>query len=101
MSRKTDSASSRGFDDVIGVVLMLAAILLLLAQLSFDRHDIGYLSPPAAHPAHNGGSGRSRAYIAWWLFCILGAAAYCLPFLLAVCLARPICSGSYRICVSV
>ena len=53
MSRKADSGSSRGFDDVIGVVLLLAALLLLLAQLSFDPHDITYLYNPPIRPAHN------------------------------------------------
>src|SRR5215469_7403393 len=83
MSRKTDSGSSRGFDDVIGVVLLLAAILLLLAQLSFDRHDITYLCNPPIRPPHNL-IGPLGAYIAWWIFLLLGAVAYFLPALLAV-----------------
>lgn len=83
MSRKTDSGSSRGFDDVIGVVLLLAAILLLLAQLSFDRHDITYLCNPPIRPPHNW-IGPLGAYIAWWIFLVLGAVAYSLPVLLAL-----------------
>ncbi|HWD92477.1 MAG TPA: DNA translocase FtsK [Verrucomicrobiae bacterium] len=83
MSRKADSGSSRGFDDVIGVVLLLAALLLLLAQLSFDPHDITYLYNPPIRPAHNF-IGPLGAYIAWWVFLLLGVVGYFLPFLVAV-----------------
>jgi len=83
MSRKADSGSSRGFDDVIGVVLLLAALLLLMAQLSFDPHDITYLSNPPIRPAHNW-IGPLGAYIAWWVFLLLGVVAYVLPLLVAV-----------------
>ena len=84
MSRKTDSGSSRGLDDIIGAVLLLAAFLLLLAQFSFDWHDIGFLYPqPAVHSTHNW-IGPLGAYIAWWIFLILGVVGYFLPFLVAV-----------------
>ncbi|HEY2083656.1 MAG TPA: DNA translocase FtsK 4TM domain-containing protein, partial [Verrucomicrobiae bacterium] len=83
MSRKADSGSSRGFDDIIGVVLLLAALLLLLAQLSFDAHDITYLYKPPIRPAHNF-IGPLGAYIAWWVFLLLGVVGYFLPLLIAV-----------------
>src|SRR5579859_4694784 len=83
MSRKTDSGSSRALDDVIGVVLILAAIALLLAQLSFDRHDITCLCNPPIRPPHNW-IGPLGAYTAWWIFVLLGAVAYFLPVLLAL-----------------
>src|SRR5579871_1138135 len=83
MSRKTDSGSSRALDDIIGVVLLVAAFLLLLAQLSFDHHDITYLSNPPIRPAHNF-IGPLGAYIAWWLFLLLGAVGYFLPLLIAI-----------------
>ena len=83
MSRKADSGSSRGFDDVIGVVLLHAALLLLMAQLSFDPHDIGYLYNPPIRPAHNW-IGPLGSYIAWWVFLLLGVVGYFLPFLIAV-----------------
>jgi S-DNA-T family DNA segregation ATPase FtsK/SpoIIIE len=83
MSRKADSGSSRGFDDVIGVVLLLAALLLLMAQLSFDPHDIRFLKDPPMRPAHNW-IGPLGAYIAWWFFLLLGMVAYVLPLLTAV-----------------
>ncbi|HXS67319.1 MAG TPA: hypothetical protein VN761_00655, partial [Candidatus Polarisedimenticolia bacterium] len=46
MSRKADSGSSRGFDDAIGATLLFLAVLLLLAQLSFDPCDIGFIKQP-------------------------------------------------------
>src|SRR5665213_1806031 len=83
MSRKADSGSSRGFDDIIGVVLLLAALLLLMAQLSFDPHDIRFLKDPPMRPAHNW-IGPLGAYIAWWIFLFFGMVAYVLPLLTAV-----------------
>ncbi len=83
MSRKTDSGSSRGFDDIIGAALLLAAFLLLLAQLSFDPHDIRFLKNPPMRPAHNW-IGPLGAYIAWWIFLLLGMVAYVLPLLTAI-----------------
>src|SRR6185312_14371630 len=83
MSRKADSGSSRGFDDVIGAALLLIAVLLLLSQLSFDRHDIGYLSSPPMRPAHNW-IGPLGAYISWWIFLSFGMVAYILPLLIAI-----------------
>jgi S-DNA-T family DNA segregation ATPase FtsK/SpoIIIE len=82
MSRKSDSGS-RGLDDIIGIVLLLAAFLLLLAQLSFDPHDIGYLYRPPMHPAHNW-IGTIGAYLAWWVFLLFGVVAYLLPPLMAI-----------------
>ena len=83
MSRKADSGSSRGFDDVIGFALLLIAVLLLLSQLSFDPHDIRFLQNPPMRPAHNW-IGPLGAYISWWIFLLLGVVAYVLPLLIAV-----------------
>src|ERR1051325_7747142 len=83
MSRKADSGSSRGFDDGIGVVLLVAALLLLTAQLSFDHNDIAYLTTQVNHPRHNW-IGPSGAYLGWWVFLFFGVAGYLLPWLLAV-----------------
>ena len=46
MSRKTPD-SHNGFNDVIGVALLAAALLLLVAQFSFDRNDISFLTTQA------------------------------------------------------
>ena len=50
MSRKTGSDSHNGFNDVIGVALLAAALLLLVAQLSFDRYDISFFRDPHNKP---------------------------------------------------
>jgi S-DNA-T family DNA segregation ATPase FtsK/SpoIIIE len=85
MSRKASagSESSRGFDDVIGVVLLAAALLLLVAQFSFDHNDISFLTTQVNKPAHNwiGPLGAWGAYV---FFVVLGSAAYLLPPLLAL-----------------
>jgi S-DNA-T family DNA segregation ATPase FtsK/SpoIIIE len=83
MSRKADSGSSRGFDDIVGVALLLLAVLLLMAQLSFDPHDIRFLKNPPMRPAHNW-IGPLGAYISWWVFLLLGVVAYIVPLLVAV-----------------
>jgi S-DNA-T family DNA segregation ATPase FtsK/SpoIIIE len=83
MSRKASSDSADGFGDIIGVVLLAAALLLLVAQWSFDRNDISFLTTEIAKPAHNW-IGRLGAYFAWMVFFLLGAAAYLVPLLLAL-----------------
>jgi S-DNA-T family DNA segregation ATPase FtsK/SpoIIIE len=57
--------------------------LLLVAQLSFDRNDIAFLTTEISKPAHNW-IGRLGAYFAWVVFFVLGAAAYLVPLLLAL-----------------
>ena len=83
MSRKA-SDSHNGFNDVVGFTLLAAAVLLLVAQLSFDSHDIGFLFKQSEKPApvHNW-IGVIGAYLAWFSFLLLGIAAYLAPWLLA------------------
>jgi S-DNA-T family DNA segregation ATPase FtsK/SpoIIIE len=83
MSRKTGSGSNNGFGDVIGVALLAAALLLLVAQLSFDTHDISRLYLPPAKVTHNW-IGPLGAHLAWAFFLTLGLVAYLVPPLLAV-----------------
>ena len=42
MARKSGDApnSKNGLNDVIGIALLAVALLLLVAQLSFDRYDL-------------------------------------------------------------
>jgi S-DNA-T family DNA segregation ATPase FtsK/SpoIIIE len=81
VSRKASSDSDHGFGDIIGVVLLAAALLLLVAQLSFDRCDIPALCDPPNKPAHNW-IGPMGAHFAHWFFVLFGIAAYALPPLL-------------------
>ena len=85
MARKpaADSEPARGFDDIIGVVLVLLALLLLFAQFSFDANDLAAHINPPNHPTHNV-IGPSGAWLAHVTFLFFGAAAYLLPFIFAV-----------------
>jgi len=82
MSRKTPSDSARGFGDIIGVALLAAALLLLIAQLSFDRNDISFLTTQLSNPTRNW-IGVPGAYLAWGSFLLLGLTGYLAPLLLA------------------
>ena len=84
MSRKSPSDSSRGFNDVIGVaLLLLVALPLLVAQLSFDRYDLQFNNIPAHMPVHNW-IGPFGAHVAYASFFIFGIGAYAFPLLVAV-----------------
>jgi DNA segregation ATPase FtsK/SpoIIIE, S-DNA-T family len=83
MARKDSPkpAEHRGMNDIVGIVLIASALLLLLAQLSFDRYDIQSNKVPPNQTAHNwiGGAGAWGANIFFNLF---GAGAFVLPILL-------------------
>ena len=82
MSRKSSSDSGNGFGDIIGVALLAAALLLIVAQLSFDRYDISFFKDPHNEPIHNL-INVIGAYLAWGSFLPLGLAGYLVPVLLA------------------
>jgi DNA segregation ATPase FtsK/SpoIIIE, S-DNA-T family len=83
MSRKTGSGSNNGFGDVIGIALLAIALLLLVAQLSFDRYDLSFFRDPHNRPIHNW-IGPLGAYLAWSVFLPFGLVAYLVPPLLAL-----------------
>jgi DNA segregation ATPase FtsK/SpoIIIE, S-DNA-T family len=83
MSRKTGEDSKNGFNDVIGVALLAVALLLLVAQFSFDRYDLSFFRDPHNKPVHNW-IGPLGAYLAWSIFLPLGLVAYLVPPLLAI-----------------
>ena len=93
MSRKTGSDSKNGFGDVIGFALLAIALLLLVAQLSFDRYDLSFVSTSNAshHQTHNwiGPLGADTAYAFFFIF---GLAAYIFPFLIAAFGAGYVCN---------
>jgi S-DNA-T family DNA segregation ATPase FtsK/SpoIIIE len=82
MARKSDddSHSKNGFNDVIGIALLALALLLLVAQLSFDRYDLPFVRTPPNKEIHNW-IGTIGAYLAWFTFVPLGIAAYLLPWI--------------------
>src|SRR5688500_5513247 len=85
MARK-DSAkagSHRGFNDIAGFVFIGVALLLILAQVSFDRNDVAKNAVPPNPTVHNW-IGPAGAHTANALFFLFGAAAFTVPiFLLA------------------
>jgi S-DNA-T family DNA segregation ATPase FtsK/SpoIIIE len=81
MSRKT-SGPHHGWNDVIGIALSFAALLLFVSQVTFDRFDISFFCDPPNKPVHNW-IGIGGAYVAWSSFLVLGIIAYVLPWLLA------------------
>lgn len=82
MSRQTSSNPARVFDDIIGVTLLVVALLLLVAQFSFDPQDISFNFIGSNRITHNL-IGTIGAYLAWIVFLPLGLAAYLVPALLA------------------
>ena len=82
MSRKTPAGPGNGFNDIIGVALLAAALLLLVAQVSFDRYDLASNRTPPNNPIHNL-IGTYGAHVANASFFLFGLGAFVLPFLLA------------------
>ena len=106
MARKAsaNSESSRGFNDIIGVVLMCFAVLLLAALLSYHPRDVSANAVPP-NPSVRNWIGPFGAWLAYYWFFWVGAAAYLLPaavlrgwpgvFLRALCLpATPLGLGA-------
>lgn len=83
MARKEGQAAaeSRGFDDVIGLLLGFAAVLLFLALLSYDPKDLAADSTKV-NAVQKNLIGTFGAYLAYGLFRLIGAAAYLIPPLL-------------------
>lgn len=83
MARKESAsvAPPRGFSDVIGIVLIAGALLLLVAQLSFDRYDLVSNRVPPNQSAHNL-IGSAGAFAAQALFRLFGGGAFVLPMLM-------------------
>ncbi len=80
---KEAAHQTRGVNDIVGFVLIAAAVLLLLAQFSFDRHDVAANQFPPNQTAHNW-IGKAGAYGAYGFFFLFGAGAFVLPILMLV-----------------
>ena len=79
MARSLGETKKNGLDDVIGIALLFVALLVLVAQFSFDRFDLPSVRIPANREIHNW-IGITGAYVAWFTFLPLGVAAYLLPW---------------------
>jgi DNA segregation ATPase FtsK/SpoIIIE, S-DNA-T family len=94
MARKaTDSESTHSLNDIFGVIFLAAALLLFVAQISFDRYDLSINRDPPNHPAHNwiGPLGARLAYVSFFM---CGFAGFMLPvvfvFLALSCWFKPL-----------
>lgn len=85
MARKDarDTAHARGFSDIIGIVLIALALLLLVAELSFDRLDVAANRVPPNETVHNW-IGTFGAWSANGFFKLFGVAAFVLPLLMFI-----------------
>ena len=82
MARKEAAQpQSHGLNDVIGIVLGAAALLLMVALLSHDPNDIAANRVPPNYPVQNMG-GPAGAWVAQKLFWIFGVGAFMIPVLL-------------------
>ncbi|HYG36295.1 MAG TPA: DNA translocase FtsK 4TM domain-containing protein, partial [Clostridia bacterium] len=83
MARKASSEtdSTHGFNDIIGIVLMSLAVLLLAALLSYDPRDVANNALPT-NPTVRNWIGPFGAKLAYFSLLSVGAAAYELPALL-------------------
>src|SRR5664279_2208845 len=80
MARKaaSESESSRGFYDIIGIVLMCFAVLLLAALLSYHPRDVSANAILPNSSVHNW-IGPFGAWMAYYWFLWVGVAAYLFP----------------------
>ncbi len=84
MARKStaDSSSHHGLNDVVGLALLGAAALLLVAMLSFDYRDIASNHVSTEPRPVSNWIGPIGAHLADKTFFIVGLTAYLLPFVL-------------------
>ncbi|MDR3458055.1 MAG: DNA translocase FtsK [Verrucomicrobiae bacterium] len=85
MAKKSgdDPKAKNGLNDVIGLAVLFAALILLVAQWSFDRNDISSITTHPNKALHNW-VGLIGAWLAYASFFVFGGAAYVLPLLMAV-----------------
>ena len=77
-ANEEEAPPARGEGGVLGLVLLAIAVLLLLAQFSFDKNDVAFNTAEPNQDIHNL-VGRVGAKLAHLTFVAFGAAAYLLP----------------------
>ncbi len=79
MARSTTADTSRhAWGDLIGWLGLSIALVLTLALVSYDRHDLAFNASPRNSSIHNW-MGPFGAHLAYALFLNFGAAAWALP----------------------
>ena len=82
MARKASAEpqAPHGFNDIIGLLLLVFAVLLLASLLSYDWRDVSNKLP--ADPTTRNLIGPFGAYLAFYTFLCVGVGAYVLPVLM-------------------
>src|SRR5512133_2994318 len=85
MARKEASAASeaRGWNEIVGIIMVAAALLLVAALFSYDRNDLASNRVPPNAQAHNW-IGPIGAHLGSALFTVSGAGAFLVPVFLAI-----------------
>src|SRR6266498_1873854 len=83
MARKAASSEvhARGFGDIIGIVLIAASVLTLVAMISYDPRDVP-ANTTAPNETPKNWIGQVGAWLGYALFFVFGASAYLLPIIL-------------------
>jgi S-DNA-T family DNA segregation ATPase FtsK/SpoIIIE len=83
MSGKSNSDAPRGSGEITGLLLLLLAVLLLIAQWSFNGRELAFLHTPP-NPTTTNWFGNCGTNLAYGTFFAFGLTAYVIPFVLAV-----------------
>ena len=83
MARKSSSAEgiTGGFTDIVGIALVSLALLLFVALVSYDPHDVS-ATTTTTNPVIRNWIGLAGAWTGWLSFFVFGAAAYLVPILI-------------------
>jgi S-DNA-T family DNA segregation ATPase FtsK/SpoIIIE len=83
VARKSSSAEGNpgGFADIVGIALASVALLLFVALVSYDPHDVSATTTTTNPIVHNW-IGLAGAWTGWLAFFVFGAAAYLVPILI-------------------
>ena len=76
-----ESDSTSALNDILGVTLIALALLLFVAQLTFEPRDLAFLHSPPNQITHNW-IGLIGAHVAYGFFFVFGGGAYVVPVLL-------------------
>ena len=77
-----DTKPHHGLNDVVGIALLGTALLLLVAMLSYDAHDIAGNFVASKKPPVQNMIGPFGAHLAYVVFLVTGVTGYLLPFVL-------------------
>ena len=85
MARKEASGSSdaHGWNEILGIIMVAAALLLVAALFSYDRYDLASNRVPPNAQVHNW-IGPIGAHLAYGIFLVFGGGALLLPVFLVM-----------------